>query len=543
MLENRAIMMSGSVKNLNAQLDCESILDVAWDKIEDSITDAKDLLSNVESYLSNETDKTSQANKVKYKIVQASILTRGEYHEEAFPIILKASQNAKVLDNKWQIRLYNILGLSYALMGERALGLEQFEKMWQIAIEEKDAHNEALALHDIASLFDKPDYFLKAKELWQSTGYQSGVMACLRNMAFSLLNKKPKPTAEDVQEAISLSIEAIKLEGSSYRHGSCHHILAEAYAYQNNAEESLKHIKLFKEFFEEAGVLNSDLCIVNEASVFHILEEHETVIALAKKALDLKAAKSIQQIIYDLLAKSYAGLNNYEQAYYYQGESYKIKDEIHDEENIRKTRMLKVVHETDIAKQKAIIEQEKARALHTYIDKLERLNTEIKEISLRDPLTGLFNRRYLMDELRSMVETTILYQRNLSLAILDADHFKQVNDTFGHIVGDEVLKVIAQILKDEPRKSDFAARYGGEEFTIVLPETNVRDAVVLCERIRLKIQDYPWHTIATDLSVTVSMGISQFEDNMTQEGLLHLADDMLYQAKEAGRNCVKVSGS
>jgi len=157
-----------------------------------------------------------------------------------------------------------------------------------------------------------------------------------------------------------------------------------------------------------------------------------------------------------------------------------------------------------------------------------------------DALTGLWNRAHLDQSLHSCIETAIRYDQPLTLTMCDIDHFKQINDTFGHTVGDIVLERFAQILTDTSRQSDLVCRYGGEEFLIIQPMTKWSDAVCVAERFREAIEAETWDSIKDSLSVTASFGTTCLAilPEQTMEYLIEAADRALYQAKESGRNRV-----
>jgi diguanylate cyclase (GGDEF)-like protein len=121
----------------------------------------------------------------------------------------------------------------------------------------------------------------------------------------------------------------------------------------------------------------------------------------------------------------------------------------------------------------------------------------------------------------------------------DLDHFKRINDDFGHQTGDRVLMVVAQILKESCREVDFIARYGGEEFLLLLPETPSNGAIFVCERIRKAVEDHDWDQLKAGLKVTISQGIAYNTKVENHLVMLHQADAKLYEAKRAGRNTVK----
>ncbi len=170
------------------------------------------------------------------------------------------------------------------------------------------------------------------------------------------------------------------------------------------------------------------------------------------------------------------------------------------------------------------------------IKRLSEARMKIEKIAITDELTGLFNRRHLLSRFTEEFEQGKRLTTNLSCIIIDIDHFKSVNDRFGHLRGDEVLKGISLHLRTMVRAYDIVGRYGGEEFLIILPGTNIEQAWNFAERTRMKIKE---ETIA-DTTVTVSMGVTciQEGDNSIDE-LIKRADTALYAAKNAGRDRVE----
>ena len=167
---------------------------------------------------------------------------------------------------------------------------------------------------------------------------------------------------------------------------------------------------------------------------------------------------------------------------------------------------------------------------------LEELLHKVNYMAITDALTGLFNRRRFHDVLISEYERAKRYSTPFSLVMVDIDHFKRVNDTFGHSVGDGVLKEVSAILKGSIREIDTASRYGGEEFILILPNTVKDNALIVAERMRLSIEQHTFQEI--DRNITVSIGISGMPDEKveTDEKLVRCADFALYRAKQLGRN-------
>jgi len=176
---------------------------------------------------------------------------------------------------------------------------------------------------------------------------------------------------------------------------------------------------------------------------------------------------------------------------------------------------------------------------------LREANEQIKRLSITDPLTGCYNRGYLMEHLPKEIKRAVRYLHPLSIAMTDIDHFKNVNDTYGHQAGDTVLRSFVELIRSSIRDGvDWVARYGGEEFVIVIPETELKCAEKMAERLRRKIETTEI-SIGNDrrIKITASFGVVCFDPKekkeMSTDKLIKEADKMLYEAKNEGRNRVK----
>lgn len=163
----------------------------------------------------------------------------------------------------------------------------------------------------------------------------------------------------------------------------------------------------------------------------------------------------------------------------------------------------------------------------------------LEEMSSRDGLTGAFNRRHLEMSLSKEFSRAKRYGTNLSAIIMDIDFFKKINDTYGHKVGDEVLKAAATLVCETVREADICGRYGGEEFLAILPETDLQGAIILAERLRGVIESSEAKTEGKSIRFTVSVGVASIDESTNNhEQLVHNADMALYQSKKSQRNCV-----
>jgi len=178
---------------------------------------------------------------------------------------------------------------------------------------------------------------------------------------------------------------------------------------------------------------------------------------------------------------------------------------------------------------------------HTMNEQLEKrleLQHKLEQLAQKDPLTDLYNRRR-MDELLNLEISRVKRNNNqFSLVLCDIDHFKQVNDTYGHETGDKVIIAVADILKQSLRQQDFVCRWGGEEFLIALPDTNINQAVTVAEKIRASCERCIVSNSNNNVNFTLTFGIDVFDNTKDIKATIAAADTALYEGKQTGRNMV-----
>lgn len=164
---------------------------------------------------------------------------------------------------------------------------------------------------------------------------------------------------------------------------------------------------------------------------------------------------------------------------------------------------------------------------------------EIYRMTIVDGLTQIHNKRYFLEFLDREMARCSRYDRPLSLVMFDIDHFKAVNDTYGHLAGDHILKRVAELVSKHVRKEELFSRYGGEEFSIIMPETTGEKAHIFCEKIRRMIESTPFEFEGKEIQVSISLGIAEMNRHREPLAFIKAADDFLYQAKRNGRNRVE----
>jgi len=204
-------------------------------------------------------------------------------------------------------------------------------------------------------------------------------------------------------------------------------------------------------------------------------------------------------------------------------------------------RLVDASHE--FAKNLLFLLAQRLRASNVSLSESARLQSQFERDALFDPLTGLNNRRWLEARIPRLLKRFHYSGQSLSVLMIDVDHFKRFNDTYGHLAGDIVLSALGQVLLEQLRPTDLTVRYGGEEFVVILPSADLSGALIAAERLRKAVSTTPIvsHQGATLPSVTISIGIAQLSGDEDAASVLGRADVALYRAKNLGRNRVEIS--
>ena len=197
--------------------------------------------------------------------------------------------------------------------------------------------------------------------------------------------------------------------------------------------------------------------------------------------------------------------------------------------NLDMSLAIEIYHQTEV--------QDLETSVHALLSERENLTSQVQ----RDALTQLASRRYLLENLAQEIELATSKHSDLTVAMADLDHFKEINDSLGHLVGDRVLREVAHRIATSVRDKDLIGRYGGEEFLLIFPQTSLRVAKQVAERIRQHVGGTPIHLPEHSIPITISIGLTHFNRSDTLESLLQRADSAMYAAKQAGRDCVTVA--
>ena len=440
---------------------------------------------------------------------------------EYFLKSLKIDQ--EIGDRSGEIAALNNIGLVYQEMGEYEKALEFYTK--SLSKEDSNNSRHALLLMNIGNVYmlldnhaSSKSYHLESLNIKKAIGDREGEATSLINMG-------------ELYEAMGDFSSAI----------NCYH-------------EGLKITKEIGDRYVEASIL------LDLGSL--LLKQDQVSEAMKNLELGLEVAESINsgELIYRsqlALSRALESESRWEEALRHYKAFHEKWEQVASEETERKTRALMVQYEVETTqKEKEIyrlknvelvdlnndlkaltqslqeIGQEKSHLLEELKRKAELLQQQAKV----DSLTGLWNRRHIDVELENEFQRARRFSHPLSIVMADLDHFKNINDRYSHILGDEVLRTVSQLIRKTCRNIDVVARYGGEEFLIYFPETSGERAFIACEKVRKVVENYPWAELDSDLRVTISMGICDDLTVSNHERMISAADAKLYEAKNAGRN-------
>ncbi len=279
-----------------------------------------------------------------------------------------------------------------------------------------------------------------------------------------------------------------------------------------------------------------------ELSVDECIQYGNEALELSIQVNDIQSESEI----FLLLAKLYNQNKNHERSSYFYSKFITLKDSLfylefeHEQQQIRKQIFLRnsFMIAFLVLLNIAFFIYIRYRSQAKVHDKLENTHEQLKEIARTDPLTELSNRRDIIEKIEY---EQIRFERNKNpfvIIIGDLDFFKSINDRYGHDCGDYVLKKVAQILRTTIRKQDIVSRWGGEEFLLLLPETPLEGGKVAAEKVRKKIENSNLKYNNDPLSITITLGVSVYDNVMEIDDCIKKADQALYRGKHKGRNCV-----
>lgn len=488
-------------------------------------------------------------------------------YEEAVAVA-SAADDREMLANALYSRGY-LLGLQ----GSYAAGLADLKRAESLFAELNLPHHALTAMNGIAILYNRMGDFEQARNMYSRALEEQRAAGLRREQAVTLHNLgRAHEKLHAWPQAETAFNEAAKISRElAYARGEAHALrgLAAVANARNDPNEALRILARAERLQRDTpdARLNAHIELARGIAFHKLRRLAESATAL-QRALEIFESADAQHELretYAELASVYADLENWRAAYASLAKAKSASERLLQNQIDQRFATLKVEFDTaakikentllvreNEANQKALAHERRARSLQRALTVLIvllasmlagvaahqwRTTRRMRRLALTDELTGVPNRRAALRRLQPLLEDG---HGRCALLIIDIDHFKQINDRFGHPEGDEALRLVASCLRDEVREPAFLGRLGGEEFIVVLPETGLEEAAAIAERFRANVMTLDSRRWLSDCPITVSIGLTIEADHDTPSTMLQRADAALYEAKRAGRNCVRV---
>jgi diguanylate cyclase (GGDEF)-like protein len=296
--------------------------------------------------------------------------------------------------------------------------------------------------------------------------------------------------------------------------------------------------------------MRSHICssLLSTAKIYVEQKKHQEALPLLYEALGLAEQNTFMLSLREccrLLSQIYKQIGLFQSALEFHERFFQAEKTIYNTEAEEKLRKLHVLLQLETARKETELYQMRALSLQNEIEEQKRTQQVLEQLAVTDPLTKIHNRRAFFQNGESTFRQALQQQAPLSLLMIDIDHFKQINDTYGHQAGDQILTLITERLRHKLRATDLLARYGGEEFVILLDKLDKLQTMETANRLRQAIGCAPFRVGELSIPVTISLGAVVLNHDVPLDSfdrLIALADNALYQAKKNGRNCVVLAG-
>lgn len=480
-------------------------------------------------------------------------------HSGALASLLESLERFRVLENRsQQVACLNEIGQVHASIGEYEAAIEHFECALRLAHAISSTSGEIVSMFSIADIYKKLGkhadtfgYYERSLELSEVLGLQSGIAWTLRHLGelHVLFGASYRAQAEAERAEFEGGLDLLGRALEAGRALNDPKLVVETLIHTASAYMDLGEFASARTVSQDAlGVAHESDTPSLEATALSSIGRVLLRLGDLNGALDsLQRALAIyeqlgmrpeishahRKLALILKASGQPGL-----ALEHFERFYELDASIKSEASERRAEVLSVKLGLEKSRRESELLRERSLELTAMNERLQAQAVMLDRQAREDGLTGLSNRRHLEEYAAHAFQTARERRQALTAVVADIDYFKSINDRFSHAIGDEVLRVVADVLRSNCRDSDLVARYGGEEFVLLLDGLEARAAFGLCERIRRAVQDYDWSMFHADLRVTLSLGLSDDLSLENHERLLSGADEQLYAAKRAGRNRV-----
>ena len=443
----------------------------------------------------------------------------------------------------------NHIGVVYGRLGDHSTSIQHLLAAYRIFEDQKETSQQAILLNNIGFSYvlinehkKALPYLLKGLKLARETNHAYAQAITLDSLCHAYRGLK------DFQNALAYGLESIQVCRALHdQRAECEYSLSVGVVYMARGEihHALQYLEKSQQLAQKLGFRREEAELLRRLSAISFQQgQPEQAFSYLQRALTIAQEIEARHEIFKThadLAAAYKQAGNFEQALTHYERFHTIKEEVFNDQADMRLKSLETAHRLEQAQKEAEIYQLKNQTLQTEIEERKLAQAHAEHIATIDPLTSLFNRRHFF-HLAEHAFTKALYDTTpLCIIMFDLDHFKQVNDTYGHLIGDKVLIAAANTIRNGLRTSDILGRYGGEEFSAILPETTVEQGHLVAERIRETLETVPVETEKGLVFITISCGVGKiFIDDsfstLTLNVLIDRADQALYQAKQAGRN-------
>ena len=438
---------------------------------------------------------------------------------------------------------------AYRGFGDYVVALDYQMKALALAQEIGDKEREFRVLSIIASIYAETNQVEEAiriekncLEFYRQLGKKDDESLALNNLAMSYLE------AGDDASALEMALAALNLaqeNNFSLVTLSALNTIGEIYLAMQDQSQAMAYLRQAISLAKEQNAAYDQYCnLLDMGKAYY--QQNDVVNTLAYLHQSLAVADQTQNRMgqiqcHELLAEVNEKQGNLTEALSHWKQFHFIKESIFNENSAKRIANLQVLHQVETAKRDAEIYHLRNEELLREINERKKAELALQELAMTDPLTGLFNRRHFFRAAEFLLAEAIRYKHSLSIMVLDIDHFKHVNDTYGHATGDTAIKFLAATIKTIIRTADVAARFGGDEFVVLMPETNIEQALKSAHRLRLYLAERTIPASQHRFHFTLSLGVASISaDVNTIDMLLEHADQALYTAKQKGRNQVEM---
>jgi diguanylate cyclase (GGDEF)-like protein len=446
--------------------------------------------------------------------------------------------------------IFGNISWTYRSYGDYGVAAEYAMKALKVAQAVGDRQHESGMLNILSVIYAESNDLNAALEIGQKVlrycrelGHVRGESIALNNLALTYLELGNGAQAlQACQESLRLArengIDAVALTALS--------TMGEVYLgikdFAKAEEYLLQALTLARE--HKAGS-DEFQCLLNLGKVYQCQQNDQAALSAFQSALSLSQASNDRRgefQCHQLLSEVYEKRRELEAALEHYKQFHALKETVFNENSAKRLAGLQVIHQVETAKRDAEIHYLKTIELKREIEERKSAQETLEKLASVDPLTGVLNRREFFTLGEREVERAFQAVQPLTVILFDLDHFKQINDTYGHAIGDQVLIYTTKTVRESLRQGEIIGRYGGDEFAILLPGSNCTQGQQIAERLRGKMASQLMTTPKGDLSLTLSLGIAELKraNNVTLETLLAHADQALYAAKRAGRNQLAV---